>query len=89
MRQRMKQDQGFAAINQFVIDAAHTSIQLDAVGRRDAPDVRMAAIHNGRLAYAELLHRVPSLRIEEDDARTIRIMLDAIRTRLHFLEKRL
>jgi hypothetical protein len=89
MRQSVKQDHGFAAINQFVIDAAHISIQLDAVGRRDALDVRMAAIHNGRRAYAELLYRLPSLSIEEDDAKTIGVMLDAIRTRLHFLEKRL
>ena len=74
------------AIDQFVLDAAQTSMKLDAVSRRDAPELRAEAIHNGLRPFQDLLERRRSMALADDEAPALERMLDAIRAQLAFLE---
>ena len=74
------------AIDQFVLDAAQTSMILDTVSRRDVPEFRAEAIHNGLRSYQDLLERRRSMTLADDEAPTLERMLDAIRAQLAFLE---
>lgn len=75
-----------SAVDQFVLDAVETSMKLDAVSRREAPELWAEAIHHGLRSYENLLERRQSMALADDEAPTLERMLDTIRAQLAFPE---
>jgi hypothetical protein len=75
------------AINQFILDCTDASNRLDLISRADRVTAA-AGLERGQLDYAILLRRRNLMTVSVRDAALIQVMLDGLRARLKFLERR-
>jgi len=75
------------SINEFILDAMDVAAQLDAIGIRDHRATTLATLEWAEQEYAELVIARKCLPTAGDTA-VIDGLLDSIRARLKFFEKR-
>jgi hypothetical protein len=83
----MQQDTTYISVNQFILDCTDVSSRLDSVPRADRVAIA-EALEKGHLDYAVLLYRRRLMSVSTQDAALIQVILDGLRARLKFLERR-
>jgi len=77
------------SVTQCVIEAMDLAARLDMVGIRDDHEVTMAVLKEAEEEYAELVKRRNALCEPTGDNAALDYLLDNLRARLKFFEKRL
>lgn len=72
----------------FMLDTLRLAYALDAVTARDWQDSIVQAVRQGNHRFAELLLRRTSVRLSAEDEALMDWVLDTIRARLKFLQRR-
>jgi hypothetical protein len=76
------------SVNQFILECSEAASRLDRVSTRDAKAVFAAALALAKQEYRALLQQRDLLPLTPQDAPLVQIMLDNLKARLKFLEKR-